>query len=86
MCLDIFIRIPPLFIIDKIFNISFGFQDLDDVIITLNNTFENGRIDQIENDNLTQYYEPILLLFIKIIVSCLSKFNKLRRKNNILTL
>jgi len=76
MSLDVFIRIPPLFIIDRIFNVSFGFQDLADVIINLNNTFEN-RFDQIENDNLAQYFEPILLLFIKIIVSCLSKLNKL---------
>jgi len=86
MSLCAFLRIPPLFVMDKIFSISFGFQDLDGIMITLNNIFENSRLSQIVNDDLAQYYELILLLFIKIIVSCLSKFNKLSNKNNIITL
>lgn len=86
MSLCVFLRTPPLFIIDKIFNISFGFQDIDGIIITLNNTFGNSIHNQLENGDPVNYIVPILLLFylfIKIIATCLSKLNKLSKKNNI---
>ncbi|XP_060857979.1 protein TRC8 homolog isoform X1 [Metopolophium dirhodum] len=74
MSLCVFLRTPPLFIIDKIFNISFGFQDIDGVIITLYNTFGNSIHNKFENGDPVQYIVPILLLFylfIKIIATCL---------------
>lgn len=86
MSLCVFLRTPPLFIIDKIFNISFGFQDIDGAIITLYNTFGNSIHNKFENGDPVQYILPILLLFyllIKIIATCLGKFNKLLKKNNI---
>jgi len=86
MSLSAFLRITPLFIIDKIFSNNFGFEDIDGIIITSNNTFENSIFSQFKNSDAVQYIAPILLLFylfIKIIASCLSKLNTLSKKNNI---
>ncbi|XP_026819954.1 protein TRC8 homolog [Rhopalosiphum maidis] len=58
-----FLRVPALFIMDQIFKISFGFENLDGIIINLHNTSKNG--------DFTQYYKLMFLFFTKIIVSCL---------------
>ncbi|KAF0752438.1 protein TRC8 [Aphis craccivora] len=58
-----FLRVPALFIMDQIFKISFGFEDIDFTIIKSNNTFEN--------DDFIQYFMLVLPFIIKIIVSCL---------------
>jgi hypothetical protein len=72
-----FLRVPALFIMDQIFKISFGFENLDGIIINLNNTSKNG--------DFTQYYKLIFLFFTKIIVYCLSKYNIFSFKNIIKT-
>lgn len=88
MSLSVFLRITPLFIMDKIFSINFGFQDIDGIIITSNNTFENSIFSQFKNSDPVQYNIALILLlfylFIKIIVSCLSKLNTFSKKNNII--
>jgi len=83
--LCVFLRTPPLFIMDRIFNNSFGFQEIDGIVITLSNTFGNSIHNQFEDGDPVQYIVAILLLFylfIKIIATCLSKLNKLSKKNN----
>lgn len=62
-----FLRVPALFIMDQIFKISFGFEDIDDTISKSNNAFEN--------DGFIQCFMLVFQFFIKIIVSCLSKFD-----------
>lgn len=65
------LRIPPILIMDKLFKYSFGFSNFTDIIDHVNST-----LIQIEIGESTQYY----IAFIKITVSCLSKFNKLQNK------
>jgi len=66
---------------DELFKSSFGFPDLADIIFPVNNAFVNSTLSQAEIGESTQYYKAIFLSFIKIIVSCLSKLNKLLNKN-----
>jgi len=68
--------VPLIFIMDELFKSSFGLPELVDIMFPVNST-----INQIEIGQSTQYYAA----FIKIIVSCLSKFNKLIKKNNTTT-
>ncbi|CAI6352635.1 unnamed protein product [Macrosiphum euphorbiae] len=54
--------VPLIFIMDELFESSFGLPELVDIMFTVNST-----INQIEIGQSTQYYAA----FIKIIVSCL---------------
>jgi len=71
------LRVPLIFIVDELFKSSFGLPELAGIMFPVNST-----LNQIEIGQSTQYYAS----FIKIIVSCLSKFNKLSMKNNTRTL
>lgn len=76
------LRVPPIFIMDELFKTSFGFPDLADIVFPENNDFVNSTLSQIEISESAQYYKAIFLSFIKIIVSCLSKFNKFSKINH----
>jgi len=71
------LRVPLIFIMDELFKRSFSLPELADIMFPVNST-----LNQIEIGQSTQYYTA----FIKIIVSCLSKFNKMSMKNNTTTL
>lgn len=79
------LRVPPIFIMDELFKSSFGFPDFADVIFPVNNAFPNSTVGQIEIGESAQYYKAIFLSFIKIIVSCLSKFTSITfsKKNKV---
>lgn len=77
------LRVPPIFVMDKLFKISFGFPDFVDTF-PVNNIYVNHTLNQIENVVSAQYYKAIFLFIIKIIISCLSKFKlfpKLKKNN-----
>lgn len=67
------LRVPLIFILDELFKSSFGLPDFVNLMFPVNNT-----LNQSEIEVSTQYYKA----FMKIIVSCLGKFNKLSIKNN----
>lgn len=74
MALCNLLRVPPIFIMDELFKSSFGLPEFTDIIFPENNDFVNSTIVQIEINESAQYYKAILLSFLKIIISCLSKF------------
>jgi len=67
------LRVPLIFIMDELFKSSFRHPHFVDLMFSVNST-----INQIEIGESTQYYKS----FMKIIVSCLSKFNEMLMKNN----
>lgn len=71
------LRVPPIFIMDELFKNSFGLPEFTDVIFPANNIFVNvnSSFNQNEINESAQYYKVILLSFVKIIVSALSKFS-----------
>lgn len=69
------LRVPFIFIVDELFKTSFGVPEFIEVTFSMNNTFVNSSFNQNEFSRSTQYYMVILLSFVKIIVSCLSKFD-----------
>lgn len=71
------LRVPPIFVMDELFKRSFGLPEFTDIIFSVNNNdvFTNTTVSQIEIIESSQYYKAIFLSFIKIIISCLSKFN-----------
>lgn len=68
------LRVPPIFIMDELFKNTFGLPEFTDVLFPANNTFMNSTISQNEIVESAQYYKAILLSFLKIIISCISKF------------
>lgn len=76
MSFDYLLRVPIIFFIDELFKSNFELADFANKMFPVNNT-----LDQMENGEPTQYY----MVIIKIIVSFLSKFNKLSMKNNYTT-
>lgn len=68
------LRVPPIFIMDELFKNSFGLPEFTDILFPTNNAFTNTTITQNEIEDSAQYYKAILLSFLKIILSCLSKF------------
>lgn len=70
------LRVPLIFIVHELFKSSFELPDSAHIMFPVNST-----LNQIEIGQSVQYSKAI----IKIIVSCLSKFNKFWIKNNITT-
>lgn len=69
------LRVPPIFIMDELFKSSFGLPEFSDVLFPVNNVFANSTISQNEIGESAQYYKAIFLSFVKVIISCLSKFS-----------
>jgi len=71
MSFDYLLRVPIIFFMDELFKSSFELSEFASIMFPVNSTF-----DQIEIEDSTHYFK----IFIKIIVSCLSKLNKFSMK------
>lgn len=71
------LRVPPIFIMDELFKSSFGLPEFADILFPANNILTSSTDSQIQIEESAQYYKAILLSFIKIIVSCISKLKSM---------
>lgn len=68
------LRASLLFIIDELFENSFGVTEFTNEMFPTNSTSMNSSLDLNVSSESAQYYKAICLSLTKIIVSSLSKF------------